>query len=62
MESKTKNEWMAVIAERANHRVRYAVEVMRCWMFPDQQYNDEDRNLSVCGREHGITPEFIKSM
>lgn len=62
MEAKTKQEWMSIITERANHRVRYAVEVMRCWMFPNQQYTDEDRNLSVWGREHGITPEFIKSV
>lgn len=61
MEAKTKQEWMAIITERANHRVRYAVEVMRCWMFPDQLYLDENRNLASWGREHGITPEFIKS-
>lgn len=62
MESKTKNEWMAVIAERANHRVRYAVEVMGCWMYPDQTYLDENRNLASWGQEHGITPAFIKSV
>ena len=62
MESKTKREWMDIIAERAMSRVRYAVEVMRCWMFPDQQTNDEDRNLSAWGQKHGITPEFIKDV
>ena len=62
MESKTKQEWMAIINERANHRVRYAVEVMRCWTFPDQTYLDENRNLAAWGKEHGITPEFIKGV
>lgn len=62
MESKTKEEWMNVIAERANHRVRYAAEVMGCWMFPDQTYLDENRNLAEWGKEHGITPEFIKDV
>lgn len=62
MEAKTKEEWMSVIVERANHRVRYAVEVMRCWMYPDGTYQDEDRSLASWGREHGITPEFIKGV
>ena len=62
MESKTKQEWMNVIAERANHRVRYAAEVMGCWTFPDQTYLDENRNLAAWGKEHGITPEFIKGV
>ena len=62
MESKTKQEWMAIINERANHRVRYAVEVMRCWTFPDQTYLDENRNLAAWGKEHGITPDFIKGV
>lgn len=62
MEAKTQEEWMSVIVERANHRVRYAVEVMRCWMYPDRTYQDEDRSLASWGREHGITPEFIKGV
>lgn len=62
MEAKTKEEWMDVIDERANHRVRYAVEVMRCWMYPDRTCLDENRSLAQWGREHGITPEFIKSV
>ena len=62
MESKTKQEWMNIINERANHRVRYAAEVMGCWTFPDQTYLDENRNLAAWGKEHGITPEFIKGV
>ena len=62
MEAKSKQEWMDIIAERATNRVRYAVEVMRCWMFPDQTYLDENRNLAAWGKEHGITPEFIKGV
>lgn len=62
MEAKTKKEWMDIIAERAMNRVRYAAEVMRCWTFPDQTYLDEDRNLAAWGREHGITPAFIKGV
>ena len=62
MESKTKKEWLEIIAERAMSRVRYAVEVMRCWMFPDQQTNDGDKSIAAWGKEHGITPEFIKGV
>ncbi len=62
MESKTKKEWVAVITERARHRVRYAVEVMRCWMYPDTQWNAADRSIASWGQEHGITPEFIKGV
>lgn len=62
MESKTKKAWMDLIDQRAKRRVRYAVEVMRCWMYPDQTYLDENRNLAAWGKEHGITPEFIKGV
>lgn len=62
MKSKTKKEWVDIITERANRRVRYAVEIMRCWMYPDQQATDADRDLAAWGREHGITPAFIKSV
>lgn len=62
MEAKTKQEWMDIIAERATNRVRYAVEVTRCWMFPDQQGDDADRDVAEWGQEHGMTPEFIKSV
>lgn len=62
MEAKTKRAWMELIAERAMHRVRYAVEVMRCWMYPDQQANGADRDVAAWGKEHGITPEFIKGV
>ena len=62
MEAKTKKEWMDIIAERAMNRVRYAAEVMGCWMFPAQTYLDENRNLAAWGQEHGITPEFIKGV
>lgn len=66
MESKTTTKetraWMELIAARAMARVRYAVAVMRCWMFPDQQPTEEDRDVAACGQEHGITPAFIKSV
>lgn len=62
MEAKTKKEWMDLIAERARRRVRYAVWVMGCWMYPDTQCNAEDRNLAAWGKEHGITPNFIKDV
>ena len=62
MEAKSKHEWMDIIAERANHRVRYAAEVMGCWTFPDQTYLDENRNLAARGTEHATTPEFITGL
>ena len=62
MESKTKKAWMELIAKRAMRRVRYAVEVMRCWMYPDTQCNAEDSAVAEWGQEHGITPEFIKGV
>ena len=62
MEAKTKKAWMDLIAARAKRRVRYAVEVMGCWMYPDQTYLDENRNLAELGQEHGITPNFIKDV
>lgn len=62
MEAKTKNEWMDVISERAKNRVRYAAEVMGCWMYPDNQCNAADSDLAAWGQEHGITPEFIKGV
>lgn len=62
MEAKTKRAWMELIAGRAMNRVRYAVEIMRCWMYPDQQPTEEDRNLAAWGQENGITPVFIKSV
>lgn len=62
MESKTKQAWMDIIAQRSMRRVRYAVELMGCWMYPDHTYLDENRNLASWGQEHGITPEFIKGV
>lgn len=62
MEAKTKKAWMDLIAARAKRRVRYAVEVMRCWVFPDNQCNAADSNVAAWGQEHGITPEFIKGV
>lgn len=62
MEAKTKRTWMDLIARRAMTRVRYAVEIMRCWMYPDQQPTEEDRDVAAWGQEHGITPAFIKSV
>lgn len=62
MEAKTKRAWMEIIASRSMNRVRYAVEIMRCWMYPDLQCNDADRDVVAWGQEHGITPTFIKSV
>lgn len=62
MESKTKKAWMDLIAERAKRRVRYAVWVMGCWMYPDKQCNAADSDLATWGQEHGITPKFIKDV
>lgn len=62
MEAKTKRAWMELITDRARRRVRYAVEVMRCWMYPDKQGNDADRDVAAWGQEHGITPGFIKGV
>ena len=61
MEAKTKRAWMELIAARSMNRVRYAVEILRCWMYPDQQPTEEDRDVAAWGQEHGITPAFIKS-
>lgn len=62
MEAKTKRVWMDIITRRARYRVRYAVAIMRCWMYPDQQATEEDRDLAAWGQENGITPAFIKSV
>lgn len=60
--TKTRRSWMDIITRRAMNRVRYAVEIMRCWMYPDQQPTEEDRDVAAWGQEHGITPAFIKSV